>query len=130
MRRTFFNSKIHRATVTQADLEYEGSVTIDEDLMEAAGIWEYEAVHVWNLTRGSRLQTYAIKGPRGSGTICMNGAAAHLNKVGDLVILATFTELEESEARSHQPTVVHVDAQNRMVSRAAEIAGPARRVTA
>jgi aspartate 1-decarboxylase len=130
MRRTFFNSKIHRATVTQADLEYEGSVTIDEDLMDAAGIWEYEAVHVWNLTRGSRLQTYAIKGPRGSGTICMNGAAAHLNKVGDLVILATFTELEESEARSHQPTVVHVDAQNRMVSRAAEIAGPARRVTA
>jgi aspartate 1-decarboxylase len=130
MRRTFFNSKIHRATVTQADLEYEGSVTIDEDLMDAAGIWEYEAVHVWNLTRGSRLQTYAIKGPRGSGTICMNGAAAHLNKVGDLVILATFTELEESEARNHQPTVVHVDAQNRMVSRAAEIAGPARRVTA
>jgi aspartate 1-decarboxylase len=130
MRRTFFNSKIHRATVTQADLEYEGSVTIDEELMEAAGIWEYEAVHVWNITRGSRLQTYAIKGPRGGGIICMNGAAAHLNKVGDLVILATFTELEESEARSHQPTVVHVDAQNRVVSRAAEIAGPARRVTA
>ncbi len=131
MRRTFFKSKIHRATITQADLEYEGSVTIDEDLMNAAGIWEFEAIHVWNLTRGSRLQTYAIKGPRGSGVVCMNGAAAHLNKPGDLVILATFAELEESEARTHKPTVVRVDADNRIVSSdVAEIAGPARRVTA
>ena len=92
MRRTFFKAKIHRATVTHADLDYEGSVTIDEDLMDAAGIWNYEAVHVWNITRGTRLQTYALKGPRGSGVICINGAAAHLNQPGDQVILATFAE--------------------------------------
>jgi aspartate 1-decarboxylase len=131
MRRTFFKSKIHRATVTHADLDYEGSVTIDEDLMDAAGFWEYEAVHVWNITRGTRLQTYAIKGERGSGIICINGAAAHLNRPGDMVILATFAELEESEARSHVPQVVLVDAKNRMVAKdVAEIAGPARRVVA
>jgi aspartate 1-decarboxylase len=131
MRRTFFKSKIHRATVTHADLEYEGSVTIDEDLMEAAGVWEYEAVHVWNISRGTRLQTYAIKGERGSGVVCINGAAAHLNKPGDMVILATFAELEESEARAHEPTVVLVDRQNKIVDRSlVEVAGPARRVTA
>jgi aspartate 1-decarboxylase len=131
MRRTFFKSKIHRATVTHADLEYEGSVTIDEDLLDAAGIWNYEAVHVWNITRGTRLQTYAIKGPRGSGVICINGAAAHLNKPGDMVILATFAELEESEARDHEPAVVLVDGQNRIIAKdAVEVAGPARRVLA
>src|SRR5512139_2405371 len=117
MRRTFFKSKIHRATVTHADLDYEGSVSIDEDLLDAAGIWEYEAVHVWNITRGTRLQTYAIKGERGSGVICINGAAAHLNKPGDLVILATFAELEESEARHLVPQVVLVDERNKMVAR-------------
>jgi aspartate 1-decarboxylase len=131
MRRTFFKSKIHRATVTQADLDYEGSVSIDEDLLEAAGIWEYEAVHVWNITRGTRLQTYAIKGARGSGVVCINGAAAHLNKPGDLVILATFAEFEESEARNFKPTVVLVDRQNKIVLKdAVEIPGPGRRVTA
>lgn len=131
MRRMFLKSKIHRATVTHADLEYEGSVTIDEDLLEAAGIWEYEAVHVWNITRGTRLQTYAIRGQRGSGVVCINGAAAHLNKPGDLVILASFAELEESEARTFKPTVLLVDSQNRIVARnALEVAGPARRVTA
>ncbi len=131
MRRTFFKSKIHRATVTQADLDYEGSVTIDEDLMDAAGIWNYEAVHIWNITRGTRLQTYAIKGQRGSGVICINGAAAHLNKPGDMVILATFAELEESEARSFVPKVVLVDRQNKIVVKdAVEIAGPDRRVLA
>jgi aspartate 1-decarboxylase len=131
MRRTFFKSKIHRATVTHADLEYEGSVTIDEDLMDAAGFWDYEAVHIWNITRGTRLQTYAIKGARGSGVICINGAAAHLNKPGDMVILATFAELEESEARAHRPTVVLVDRQNRIVAKdAVEVAGPERRVLA
>jgi aspartate 1-decarboxylase len=131
MRRTFFKSKIHRATVTHADLDYEGSVSIDEDLLDAAGIWEYEAVHIWNITRGTRLQTYAIKGQRGSGIICINGAAAHLNRPGDLVILATFAELEESEARAHKPVVVLVDRDNRIVSKdVAEIAGPARRVMA
>ena len=131
MRRTFFKSKIHRATVTQADLHYEGSVTIDEDLMDAAAIWNYEAVHIWNITRGTRLQTYAIKGQRGSGVICINGAAAHLNKPGDTVILATFAEMDELEARQHVPAVVLVDGQNRIVEKdAREVAGPARRVTA
>ena len=131
MRRTLFKSKIHRATVTHADLDYEGSVTIDEDLLEAAGIWDYEAIHVWNITRGTRLQTYAIRGQRGSGVICINGAAAHLNKPGNLVILATFAEFEEAEARTYQPTVVLVDRQNRIVAKdAVEVAGPARRVVA
>ena len=131
MRLTLFKSKIHRATVTHADLDYEGSVTIDEDLMEAAGIWEYEAIHIWNVSRGTRLQTYAIRGERGSGVICINGAAAHLNKPGDVVILATFAELEESEARGFKPTVVLVDRHNKIVSSGlAEVAGPARRVTA
>jgi aspartate 1-decarboxylase len=131
MRRTLFKSKIHRATVTHADLEYEGSVTIDENLMEAANVWEYEAIHVWNITRGTRLQTYAIKGQRGSGIICINGAAAHLNKPGDMVILATFAEMEEAEARHFKPTVVLVDRANRIVEPdAVEVAGPARRVTA
>jgi aspartate 1-decarboxylase len=131
MRRTFFKSKIHRATVTHADLDYEGSVSIDEDLMDAAGIWNYEAVHVWNITRGTRLQTYAIRGERGSGVICINGAAAHLNRPGDMVILATFAEMEEAEARNHVPQVVLVDAKNRVVGKdVAEIPGPARRVVA
>jgi aspartate 1-decarboxylase len=131
MRRTLFKSKIHRATVTHADLDYEGSVSIDEGLLEAAGIWEYEAVHIWNITRGTRLQTYAIKGERGSGVICINGAAAHLNRPGDLVILATFAEMEEAEARAHVPQVVLVDRSNRIVAKdAVEVPGPARRVTA
>ncbi len=131
MRRSLFKSKIHRATVTHADLDYEGSVTIDRELMDAAGIWNYEAVHVWNITRGTRLQTYAIEGQRGSGIICINGAAAHLNKPGDMVILATFAEMEEAEARQHVPRVVLVDRNNRIASQdATEVAGPARRVTA
>ena len=131
MRRSFFKSKIHRATVTHADLDYEGSVSIDEDLMDAAGIWPYEQVHVWNLTRGTRLSTYAIQGERGSGVISINGAAAHLNEPGDLVILATFAELEESEARAHRPKVVLVDGRNRIVAGdVAEVPGPGRRVMA
>ena len=131
MRRSFFKSKIHRATVTHADLDYEGSVSIDQDLMDAAGIWPYEQVHVWNLTRGTRLTTYAIQGERGSGVISINGAAAHLNEPGDLVILATFAELEESEARAHRPKVVLVDGRNRIVAGdVAEVPGPGRRVMA
>ncbi len=127
MRRTLFKSKIHRATVTHADLDYEGSVTIDEALMDAAGIWEHEAVHVWNVTRGTRLQTYALKGERGSGVVCINGAAAHLNEPGDLVILATFADMEESEARGWKPTVVLVDAHNHIANgNAVEVAGPQR----
>jgi aspartate 1-decarboxylase len=128
MRRTLFKSKIHRATVTQADLHYEGSVTIDQTLMAAADIASFEAVHIWNVTRGTRLTTYAIEGPPGSGTICINGAAAHLNQPGDVVILATFAELDEAEVAGHEPIVVRVDARNRIIEhRARELPGPARR---
>jgi aspartate 1-decarboxylase len=119
-----FLGKIHRATVTHADLEYEGSVTIDADLLDAAGMLEHEEVHVLNITRGSRLVTYTLRGPRGSGVICINGAAAHLNQPGDLVILATYGEMEEDEARRHVPKVVRVDAKNRLLSTEAERPGP------
>ena len=93
MRLNVFKSKIHRATVTHADVAYEGSVSIDADLMDAAEILPYEAVHIWNVTNGSRLVTYALAGARGSGTVCVNGAAAHLNRPGDLVILATYADM-------------------------------------
>ena len=115
MKLNMFKAKIHRATVTHADLAYEGSVTIDEALLEAAGILPYEAVHIWNVTRGSRLVTYALAGPRQSGAICVNGAAAHHHKPGDIVILATFADMTQEEARCHIPTVVRVDANNRIV---------------
>jgi aspartate 1-decarboxylase len=129
MRRTLFKSKIHRATVTHADLDYEGSITLDADLMRAADILPYERVAIWNVTRGSRLETYALEGPAGSGVACINGAAAHHNRPGDLIIIATFAEMDEAEARAHQPTVVLVDEQNRIKDAAArEIAGPQRRV--
>jgi aspartate 1-decarboxylase len=125
MRLNVFKSKIHRATVTHADLEYEGSVTVDSDLLDAAEILPYEAVHIWNVTRGSRLMTYALPGPRGSGAICVNGAAAHLNKPGDMVILATFAEMTREEARNHRPVVVRVDAQNRQTDDVSEeLPGP------
>jgi aspartate 1-decarboxylase len=128
VRRRIFKSKIHRATVTQADLDYEGSLTIDANLLEAADIIPGEEVHVWNVTRGTRLSTYAMHGEPGSGVICINGAAAHLVAPGELVIIATFTDMEDAEARSHRPKVVLVDAQNRIVNPAAvEVAGPARR---
>lgn len=115
MKLNVFKSKIHRATVTHADLDYEGSVTIDEDLLDAAEILPFEAVHVWNVTRGSRLVTYALAGPRGSGAVCVNGAAAHLNRPGDLVILATFADMTPEEARQHRPKVVRVDGSNRSI---------------
>ena len=129
MQRQLFKSKIHRATITQADLDYEGSMTIDEDLLDAADILEFEAVHVWNVTRGSRLVTYALKGERGSGVMCINGAAAHLNKPGDLVIVATFANFDEAAARAHTPNVVFVDGDNRIQSKGKEIPGPARRAS-
>jgi aspartate 1-decarboxylase len=121
-----FNGKIHRATVTDADLSYEGSVTIDADLMRAANIHVHESVHIWNVTRGTRLQTYAIAAPPGSGVVCVNGAAAHLNRVGDLVILATFVELEEHELDAHRPRIVRVDGRNRLLEAAPEVPGPSR----
>jgi len=108
-----FKSKIHRATITQADLHYEGSVTIDQDLLDRADIIPHESIDVWNVTRGTRLTTYALSGPRGSGVICINGAAAHLNQPGDLVILATFADMDDAEARRHVPKVVRVDSANR-----------------
>jgi aspartate 1-decarboxylase len=125
MRLNVFKSKIHRATVTHADLDYEGSVTVDSDLLDAAEILPYEAVHIWNVTRGTRLVTYALPGPRGSGAICVNGAAAHLNKPGDKVILATFADMTRAEARRHRPIVVRVDEQNRQTEDdAPELPGP------
>ena len=128
MRRTLFKSKIHRATVTHADLEYEGSVTIDRDLMVAADIVEHEQVHIWNVTRGTRLVTYTLRGDNDSGIICINGAAAHQAMPGDLVIIATFAEMDAREAAAHRPKVVLVDGQNRIVDGAAkEIPGPLRR---
>ena len=131
MKLNVFKSKIHRATVTHADLDYEGSVTIDADLLDAADILPNEAVHIWNVTRGTRLTTYALEGPRGSGVVCINGAAAHLNQPGDLVILATFADFEEAELRGFRPKVVLVDAKNRIVEQdATEVPGPARRVSA
>ena len=129
MRRTLFKSKIHRATVTQADLDYEGSVTIDATLMRAANILPYEKVAIWNRTNGARLETYALEGEPGSGVICVNGAAAHLARPGDVVIIATFAEAaDEAEARAWTPVVVHVDAQNRILPIAGEVAGPERRL--
>lgn len=112
MRLNILKSKIHRATVTHADLDYEGSVTIDSRLMEAAQILPYEAVHIWNVTQGSRIVTYALEGPEDSGVICINGAAAHLNNPGDIVILATYAEMSREEAHDHQPIVVRVDGDN------------------
>ena len=129
MRRTLFKSKIHRATVTHADLDYEGSITLDAELMRAADILPYEKVAVWNVTRGSRLETYALEGAPGSGVVCVNGAAAHHNRPGDLVIVATFAEMEEAEARAHEPRVVLVDASNHVRQAGLrEVAGPDRRL--
>lgn len=105
-------SKIHRAIVTDANLDYEGSVAIDESLMEAAGIYEFEQVQIYNINNGSRLTTYVIKAGRGNGTISINGAAAHLAKKGDLVIIASYSAYEEEEARRHSPALVYVDGNN------------------
>ncbi len=115
MNRFVLKSKIHRATVTEADLNYEGSVTIDADLMTAADIVEFEQVHIYDVTNGNRIITYAMIGPAGSGMICINGAAAHKVHPGDLVILATYATATEAERREHQPKIVHVDAKNRRV---------------
>jgi aspartate 1-decarboxylase len=115
MKRTLLKSKIHRARVTASDLHYEGSVTIDADLMAAADIVEYEQVQIYDVTNGARLTTYAISGPRGSGTICINGAAAHLVKPGDLVIIASYAVYSQREVRSHEPRVCRVDADNRLL---------------
>jgi|694.fasta_scaffold34786_2 aspartate 1-decarboxylase len=129
MLRKFLRSKIHRATVTQADLHYEGSLTIPPDLMLAAGIEPFESVHVWNVTRGTRLETYAILGEKGSKDVCINGAAAHLVRPGDIIIIATFGFLSETqgEVRVPEPKVVFVDDKNRITYTGREVPGPRRR---
>jgi aspartate 1-decarboxylase len=112
MIRTMLKSKLHRVTVTQADLEYEGSITIDRDLMEAADLLEHEKVDIYDITNGNRLSTYVIPGERGSGVIGINGAAAHLVKPGDLAIVASYVQMSEPEARDYQPLVCFVDSAN------------------
>ena len=109
-----FKSKIHRATVTHADLEYEGSVTIAGDLMDAAEIYENEQVHIWNVDKGTRLITYALRGDEGSGIICINGAAAHLIKPFDVVIIASFVDVDDAEAQGWKARRVFVAAHNRI----------------
>jgi aspartate 1-decarboxylase len=113
--RWMLRSKIHRATVTEANVDYVGSISIDEDLMDAAGIDEWEKVHVLDVTNGSRLETYAIKAPAGSGRICINGAAARLIHPNDLVILLTYEAIGSEAVSEHVPTIVHVDSNNRIV---------------
>ena len=112
MRRIMMKSKLHRATVTETNVEYEGSMTIDTDLLDAADILPHEQVHVWDVTNGARLITYALAGPRGSGVICVNGAGAHLIHTGDTVIIATYAEMEDAEARKHEPKVVFLATDN------------------
>lgn len=120
MYRMMMKSKIHRATVTEANLNYIGSITIDEDLMETADLLENEKVQIVNNNNGARLETYVIPGPRGSGVICLNGAAARLVQPGDNVIIISYAQMSAEELRSHKPTVVFVDANNRPVETAAQ----------
>src|SRR5436190_14166538 len=115
MYRTMLKSKIHRATVTQADVHYVGSVTIDQDLMEAADLLPGEQVAIVDVTNGARLETYVIAGEPGSGVIGINGAAAHLVHPGDLVILISYAQLDDATARTFEPRIVHVDEHNRIV---------------
>jgi aspartate 1-decarboxylase len=122
--RMMMKSKIHRATVTQADLDYVGSVTLDAALMEAADLLEGEQVAIVDITNGARIETYVIPGPRGSGVIGINGAAAHLVHPGDLVIIMSYAMMSDTEARALQPTVVHVDERNRIVKLGNDAAEP------
>jgi len=122
--RTMMKSKIHRATVTQADLHYVGSVTLDIALMEAADLLEGEQVAIVDITNGARIETYVIPGPRGSGVIGINGAAAHLVHPHDLVIIMSYGVMEDAEARALQPRVVHVDEQNRVIKIGNDAAEP------
>ncbi len=111
--RIMLRAKLHRLRLTGADPDYEGSIGIDANLLDAAGILEYEQVHVWNVSNGERLETYAIKAPAGSGEVALNGAAALRGKPGDIIIVATFAPMDEAAAGRHQPTVIHVDEHNR-----------------
>ncbi len=122
MQLTLMKAKIHRATVTEADLHYEGSITIDSLLLEQSGILPYEQVHVYDIDNGQRFVTYAIQGPAGSGVICVNGAAARLVQKGDLVIIVAYAQMTEKEASSHQARVLLVDRQNRPTSPPTQLA--------
>ena len=112
--------KIHRATITEADLNYVGSLTLDEDLMDSAGFREYEKIQVLDISNGNRLETYIIRGKRGSGNVCINGAAAHLIHKGDLVIIVGYCQLTEEESMYHIPKIVYVNSQNQLVSTSTE----------
>ncbi len=114
MYRAMLKSKIHRATVTEANLQYEGSITIDADLIKAANILEYEKVEILNLNNGNRIQTYAIKGKAGGGVICLNGPAARGSCPGDLVIIVSYVSVEDKEAKSIKPKIIKVDARNKI----------------
>ena len=113
-------SKIHRVTVTEADLSYIGSLTLDEDLMDAAGFREYEKIQVLDVTNGNRIETYIIRGTRGSGKVCINGAAAHLIHKDDLVIIVAYCQLDDKEARHHSPNIVHLNAENQVIFKSNE----------
>lgn len=128
--RMMLRGKIHRAKVTQADVDYIGSIAIDEALMDAAGIVEWEQVDVLDVTNGARLTTYALPAPAGSGMICPNGAAAHLVHPGDLVIIVSYEGIPEERLASHRPRIVHVDAENRMVDLAGSDAELAESIAA
>jgi len=117
MQRTMLKSKLHRVTVTQAELHYEGSCAIDEDLLDAADIKEYQQIEIWNVNNGNRFTTYAIRAERGTGTISVNGAAARLAAPGDLLIIATFASYNEIELQKFEPDLVYVDARNRIMNR-------------
>ena len=119
MLRHLLKSKIHRATITDSNIHYQGSMTIDLDLMEAADILPFEQINVYNISNGERFETYAVEGPRGSGEICLNGAAARKGVVGDLIIIATYAGLNEQELKNFQPKIVQVDTGNRRLLRAA-----------
>jgi aspartate 1-decarboxylase len=126
MKRKMMRAKIHRARVTQADVDYEGSITIDQDLMEAVDMIDGEAVAVWNVTSGERLETYAVSGPRGSRVVCVNGAAAHKMRPGETIIIAAFTWMDEAAARQYKPKVIFMDEENRIKSTRGEMPGPRR----
>ena len=117
MLRHFLLGKIHRATVTEACIDYPGSITIDQKLMKGADILPHEKVLIANLTNGSRIESYAIPGPAGSGVICLNGGAAKHGKAGDMIIILAFAVMSDEEARAHKPNVVYVDAKNRIVEK-------------
>jgi aspartate 1-decarboxylase len=122
--RRMLRAKIHRATVTDANLEYEGSLTIPPDLMKLADIREYEGISIWNVTRGTRFDTYAMVGQPGSREICVNGAAAHLAGVGDRIIISAFASVPECDLEQFVPRVIFVDGENRAVRMGSEVPGP------